>query len=459
MMMKSILLLLLVLLIISCMCLETYDFLTPFPFDDIEAIQYIPVMVEQRSNIIQLYKNTKPEQAVYALFLSSGFGLTNKFKNIIDDNFESILSMFIDQISNNNSIHKFDNRKRPMITLPVNIDGVSKILYYYENDSVIDVVYQFLNSSIELPSNYHYDNALVGQLKYRINKIISQVEAFHNIKDAFEDDVQSLCQDNNKNVNKDNGYDSSQILVNHFASLDIFNTFVINLRQSVGRRDYMKKQLLRAKLRSHSFLMPGIDPTVLAKIVLNEVIKHNPSGTSVFLEGYVAASLAHIQTWNEIVNNNLPFGIILEDDVELHPSIKCSLQKVFQMIPSNWSMIYLYYDDDLNFAPLKNTNIPCGQSVKESKQPIIHLKGLCSAGNARSYILSYQGAVDLLKNAIPMTTIGIDDYMRDMIFHNQINAYAITPALSSVQGNAVPSDSVFNAFGKWLKWTPPFRVY
>lgn len=72
------------------MCLETYDLLTPFPFDDIEAIQYIPVIVEQRSNIIQLYKNTKPEQAVYALFLSSGFGLTNKFKNIIDDHLERV---------------------------------------------------------------------------------------------------------------------------------------------------------------------------------------------------------------------------------------------------------------------------------------------------------------------------------------------------------------------------------
>lgn len=348
------------------------------------------------------------------------------------------LNVFIDQINNNNnSIHKFDNRKRPMITLPVNIDGVTKILYYYENDNVIDAVYQFLNSSIELPSNYDYDNALVGQLKHRINKIISQVEAFHNIEDAFEDDVELLCKDNNNNNNndKDNGYDSSQILVNHFASLDIFNTFVINLRQNVRRREYMKKQLLRAKLLSHSFLMPGLDPSVLAASVLNEVINRD----TVFLESYLAASLAHIQTWNEIVNNNLPFGIILEDDVELHPSIKCSLQKVFQIIPSNWSIIY--YDDDLNFAPLTNINIPCAKSIKESKQQ-----------NARSYILSYQGAVDLLKNAVPFTRIGIDNYMYDMIFDNQVNAYAITPALSSVQVNAVPSDSVFNAFGKWLKF-------
>lgn len=430
--------------------LDTYLLLTSFPLD-VEPIQYIATQVDGRSNIIHYYEDNTPEQAAYFMFLSSGFGISQKFIDIRNDMFQEALNLFINEVNNDNSIHKFYNKTRPLITIPVNFDGKTKILYYYDNDSIVDTVYNFFNSLIGLneTSLYKYENLAALQLEYRVKKIKSQIDSFKDVKYVFDDTLSTsndICYSSNDNKNIIR--DSSQILIDHLASLDVFNTFVINMRQSVGRREHMKNQLLRSKLRP-AFLMPGIDPTTLPQVIQQDVLHKDGL---IMVESHAATFIAHYQVWNQIIDSELPFAIIFEDDVEINPNIKCLLRRTFQELPANWSVIYLNYADDLfwpDHSKSRKTNIQCTLSVTESQQPFVQLKDLCAAGNARSYVLSYQGAVTLAKKGLPIFR-NIDVYLRDMIYENEINAFVINPAAASFQisNSNVPTDMINNKYIK-----------
>jgi len=241
--------------------------------------------------------------------------------------------------------------------------------------------------------------------------------------------------------------DSSQILIDHLVSLDVFNTFVINMRQSVGRREHMKTQLLRSNLKP-AFLMPGIDPTTLPQAIQQDVLHKDGL---IMVESQAATCIAHYQVWNQIIDSELPFAIIFEDDVEINPNIKCLLRKTFQDLPANWSVIYLNYAEDLfwpDHSKSRKTNTQCTLSVTESQQSFVQLKDIC-AGNARSYVLSYQGAVALAKKGLPIFR-NIDVYLRDMIYQNEINAFVVNPAAASFQvsNNNVPTDMINNKYIK-----------
>ena len=436
--MQIIFLIVLILLAIDCEgVLDTYKLLTPFPLD-IAPILQIAVQIENRSNIINYYSNNSPQQATYAFFLSSGFSVSQKYVDLRNDLYDTALAMFMDEINNSNSSNNnSSHRKQPMVTIPVHFDSKAMILYYYENDNMTETVYNFLNNLIGLnTSSYKYDNLLAIQLEYRVKKFRSQQHAFKDIKYAFDS---SIVNDKCYNKVENNIRDSSQILIDHLASIDEFNTFVINMRESIGRRENMKNQLLRSNLRP-SFLMPGIDPTTLPKIVLNDVLH---SEGRVMVESQVTCFMSHIQIWNQIVESELPFAIIFEDDVEINPNIKCLLRKAFQTIPANWSIIYLDYVESI-FWPSQSisrqTNKLCALSILASEQPYVKLTDLCAAGNARSYVLSYQGALSLLKFALPIFR-NVDVYLRDMIYHNNLNAYVLDTPLAFVSNsNNVPSD-------------------
>ena len=117
--------------------------------------------------------------------------------------------------------------------------------------------------------------------------------------------------------------------------------------------------------------------------------------------------------------------------MEIHPDIKLSLARWIPRLPANWSVLYLDYSIEHYFPEQSHAHgIPSDCIDAFAGQTIVKLHGLCSSGSTRSMVISHQGARLLYEHAIPIWR-NADVFLRDMIYHGVIDAYAILPILAT----------------------------
>lgn len=107
-------------------------------------------------------------------------------------------------------------------------------------------------------------------------------------------------------------------------------TFVINLKRSPHRRAHMEEQL-RALNISHE-IVDATDGSTLTEKELESLYNKEASLRhidQVITKNEIACADSHLRIYERIVNENIPYSLILEDDVTLDPRIKEILSPTF----------------------------------------------------------------------------------------------------------------------------------
>lgn len=100
------------------------------------------------------------------------------------------------------------------------------------------------------------------------------------------------------------------------------NVFVINLPKDTARREFMEQQLTALALPFS--IVPATIGSALTETERNSLYSDTLSQAE---NGYslsntqIACADSHRRIYKKIVEENLPYALILEDDVKLHPSI------------------------------------------------------------------------------------------------------------------------------------------
>ena len=132
-----------------------------------------------------------------------------------------------------------------------------------------------------------------------------------------------------------------------------YQIYVINMSSSKGRLDYISNQLEHQNLSFKR--IPGVDIKERQDLknkyyskVRNKLDYHTP-----LTDGEIGCYIAHRNAWKAILDDDIDFGLVLEDDAYLKENLKLILDNLHNT-NSDWDILKLA---DLSTSPRKGTNI------------------------------------------------------------------------------------------------------
>ena len=132
-----------------------------------------------------------------------------------------------------------------------------------------------------------------------------------------------------------------------------YQIYVINMSSSSDRFNYISQQLEQQNLSFKR--IPGVDVKERQDLknkyyskVRNKLDYHTP-----LTDGEIGCYIAHRNAWKAILDDNIDFGLVLEDDAYLKENLKLILDNLHNS-KSDWDILKLA---DLSTSPRKGTNI------------------------------------------------------------------------------------------------------
>ena len=115
----------------------------------------------------------------------------------------------------------------------------------------------------------------------------------------------------------------------------MIRAFYLNLEREAERRRFMQEQLAEVGI-------PGerIDAVDGSKPLPPELAPHF-SDKHVMDVGALGCYASHIKAWQQIVNENVPVALVLEDDAILARNLASILSEVVAALPKGWDMVHL----------------------------------------------------------------------------------------------------------------------
>ncbi|MCK7608046.1 glycosyltransferase family 25 protein [Acinetobacter portensis] len=191
---------------------------------------------------------------------------------------------------------------------------------------------------------------------------------------------------------------------------------VISLKTAIDRRKHIKEQFESKNIAFQFFdaLTPDLARPLAEKMKLN-ISNEDLS------PGELACFMSHISIWQKIVDENIPYLAIFEDDIFLGEQADRILNS-YEWIEKDWDIIKLEAFADRLFLAKE---ISC---IKNTQRTIRKLNGknLGTAG----YILSQKGAKAYLDYVSARPLIPLDEMMFDIfIKENKVSIYQVCPAI------------------------------
>lgn len=215
--------------------------------------------------------------------------------------------------------------------------------------------------------------------------------------------------------------------------------FIVNLPSSTVRKEHMIKECQRIGL-SFEFI-EAVNGRELDLSALPAYDAHKCQqvlGRDLRL-GEIGCLLSHQKIYQKIVDNGIPYALILEDDVALNKDVVRFLQDVSQF-PSDWELILLghYAGHDFNLMQLEVRSPSSFWGRTKVMQGAYQLVRLVRpAYGTHGYLVSQRGAQKLLK-ALTRFYQPIDHYTGNDVY---TNLYAVEPVLVTLdEGNAAHSE-------------------
>ena len=208
----------------------------------------------------------------------------------------------------------------------------------------------------------------------------------------------------------------------HFFSESMSDTkpfspplFVINLERSSDRRASIAAQL--DKLDIDFEIFPASDGARLSqnelaqydeKCVIDQIAR--PMSPS-----EVGCYLSHVRIWKKIVEENIPWAVVLEDDVDIHDDLAGILSAV-NKIPFKWDFIRL-----AGLGPTPSLRL---YDLNHKFELTVLLQG---ASGTQASCISRAGAQKLLDHATPLIRGTIDDHVIDNCWTIGLRILAVQP--------------------------------
>lgn len=123
----------------------------------------------------------------------------------------------------------------------------------------------------------------------------------------------------------------------------MFKTFVINLDKDVERMQFMHTQLTKLNInyrRESAVLGKSYKPTLEEYDEDMALVK----GRHVLLPGEIGCALSHAKVIQKIVDEKIPYALVLEDDVELPDKFNKIIEKEIINNSNGRSWEYLLFD-------------------------------------------------------------------------------------------------------------------
>ena len=132
-----------------------------------------------------------------------------------------------------------------------------------------------------------------------------------------------------------------------------YQIYVINMSSSSDRFNYISQQLEQQNLSFKR--IPGVDVKERQDLknkyyskVRNKLDYHTP-----LTDGEIGCYIAHRNAWKAILDDDIDYGLVLEDDAYLKENLKLILDNLHNT-KSDWDILKLA---DLSTSPRKGTNI------------------------------------------------------------------------------------------------------
>jgi glycosyl transferase family 25 len=185
--------------------------------------------------------------------------------------------------------------------------------------------------------------------------------------------------------------------------------YVISLETAVARREHIEKEFAQQCIKFNFF--DALTPE-LAKPLAE---KMNLSVHSDFLTyGELACFMSHVSIWQKMVNEQIPYVAVFEDDVYLGESSSELLNN------TDWIKSEAFSE-----KVFLGTKV---ELVGDGLRKIVQLKGM-NLGTA-GYILSLKGAQAYLNYIQHIQLIPLDQVMFDeYVFSKDLMVYQMNPAL------------------------------
>lgn len=190
---------------------------------------------------------------------------------------------------------------------------------------------------------------------------------------------------------------------------------VVSLKNALERRAHINKQFMTQKIEFQYF--DAIEPHQIDETLKNTGIELKNCALT---KGEIGCFLSHLSLWKKIIDNNLPYMAIFEDDIYLGSEAKPFL-KDNSWIPENVEIIKLEaFSDSVQVELFSKKNL-----INDRSLFLLKGRHLGTAG----YIISNRGARNLFNYISELKVVKpIDDIMFDSYIAKKM-VYQIQPAL------------------------------
>ena len=238
-------------------------------------------------------------------------------------------------------------------------------------------------------------------------------------------------------------------------------TYVINLKSASTRWQKILKEC-----RQIGISPIRIDGVLGKNLDLNEKKDNSTNFCARYCSpSAIGVAMSHIECWKNIVNNNDPYALILEDDCTFVENFQLQFQKMFPQVPEDFDILYVgclggcskdkRHDDLIYFFSKYIMRISPGKPkspCKTDRCTRLASEGLVSENvfvpeyptGLHCYVISNKGARFLLSKIQGKIEGHID--VQILNYTNELNLYAFHPNLAYQD---VSTDASTNLAGRF----------
>ena len=190
------------------------------------------------------------------------------------------------------------------------------------------------------------------------------------------------------------------------------NVFVINLDRDTERWQNVYDRMVNVGITPTRF------PATYGKTIDKDTEKNLISKMcSIFCpDGLKGCGVSHMRVWQKIVDEDIPYALVLEDDAIPVDGFQEKFNKSMDSVPHDWDVLYLFClgtvacSPDINFKKLENHFVPY------------------LPGGTTAYMVTNLGAKKLLK-CVKKVSWHIDSQMALTYLNNDTHVYVSNPLL------------------------------
>lgn len=231
--------------------------------------------------------------------------------------------------------------------------------------------------------------------------------------------------------------------------------FVINLERSTTRRAFMKQQLDKQGIEFE--FIKAVDGATLTDEYLAEVCNFEEleKRPHIMRKGMYGCILSHYEIYQRIVAENLPYALVLEDDIVVQPKFKDTLNDLESKVQLNEAILLFSQN---NFMPTVFSKQHAEKLV--NNHLLAYPMEPWALGSTAGYIISKAAAQGMLEYMLPLH-IGPDAWIafyRDKAIGclRCVTPFLVKPAGFTSDIDYIISD---NLLGRALTFVKKYRIF